>query len=645
MRKLAGLCAVVLAATLAGCAVPVKEGPGLAIPAHGDLGRAQQMEQAGNPLGAAGEYLALAREATAPQRADYQLQAAQLLVQGNASKAAEQTLKGVDLSQLSGASTLQWHIISAQLALQRHRPDEALAQLQMPPAGAELTEALLIRLYHLRARAYAMTGNGLESANELLLLEPLLKNQQAIVDNQTAIIQALSSLSDQALSQLASTAPPVLAGWLELTRIARAPAGAAQFQRQIAEWRKRFPDHPALPQTLAKLGIKLSAEPLHPHQIALLLPQIGQFADAAAALRDGFLAAYFAATNADRPDLRIYAVDPTGQNVEQVYDHAVEDGADLVVGPLDKTAVTTLARMPHLPVPTLALNQAELPPETVLPANLYQFGLAPEDEARQAAEKAWLDGDSRALVLVPEGVWGVRVADAFRDRWEALGGKVLAEQSYDPTKNDFSNPIRRLLNIDESQRRFQALAQLLGTDINFEPRRRQDADVIFLGAFPRQARLIRPQLEFYRAGDLPVVATSHVFTGKVDAATDRDMDGVLFADSPWSLGLERPNDTLRQEISRLWPDGQDHYSRLYAMGVDAYRLIPYLSWLETYPNEVYDGETGKLQIDEQGRVHRRLVWAQFVDGRPKVLGYAPSLSQQAPEGDTTQQPPPAPPGG
>ena len=97
----------------------------------------------------------------------------------------------------------------------------------------------------------------------------------------------------------------------------------------------------------------------------------------------------------------------------------------MVIGPLDKESVAQLNRAMELEVPVLALNQ--VPSEGLPSPDLYQFGLSPEDEAIQVADRAWTDGFSIAVALTPAGDWGDRIASAFRERWEELGG-VLAEQ-------------------------------------------------------------------------------------------------------------------------------------------------------------------------------------------------------------------------
>ena len=55
------------------------------------------------------------------------------------------------------------------------------------------------------------------------------------------------------------------------------------------------------------------------------------------------------------------------------------------------------------------------------------------------------------------------------------------------------------------------------------------------------------------------------------------------------------------------------------MGYDAYQLIAALFAARTGPMQEIDGATGKLYLDNDGRVRRKLAWAQFQSGEPVAL--------------------------
>jgi outer membrane PBP1 activator LpoA protein len=628
-RRPKGLLITFVALILAACAgAPPVEAP----PPQGaapDTAAIQQLADEGRFLDAALAYSRLAHQAATPQREAYTLAAAEYLLQGNYVPQAHQMLQEIDVSQLDTALQIRKALLAADIALARQLPEQALATLDpLEPAIAAQPSSSRARFHRLRARAFALTGNQLEMARERIRLEPLLATPEEIQANQEAILSGLQTLSPAALTMLRTSPPPdELSGWLELAMIGKEVGEAAQGPAELVTWRERYPDHPALDAILSEI---LAARPQalpRPRQIALILPLRGRFAKAADAIRDGFLAAYYAqpaaAPGADLPstvvpDLRIYDEGDAPANIDQVYQQAVDDGAQFVVGPLDKDAVTSLAHHEPLPVPVLALNYRE-GPAAPPPDNFFQLSLSPEQEARQVAERAWLDGHRRAVVITPDSDWGRRVAKAFHERWLQLGGHVVEAQHYDVSMNDYSLPIRRLLNVDESDARFRAVRALAPQKVEFIPRRRQDIDFVFMAAFPRQARLIRPQLRFHHAAKVPVYATSHVYDGNVNREMDRDMDGVMFADMPWTLAPQPATDDLKAEIAQLWPNEATRYPRLYALGVDAYRVIGQLNTLRSNRAAFYPGETGDLYLDMANRLQRRLLWARFEHGIPQLL--------------------------
>lgn len=169
------------------------------------------------------------------------------------------------------------------------------------------------------------------------------------------------------------------------------------------------------------------------------------------------------------PSIEVYDAGNDPSLIDLIYEQAIDDGAEFVVGPLHKDSVNQLASHDALPVPVLTLNYSEqrgTAAEESLPENLFQLSLSPEQEARQVAERAWLDGHSRAAIITPSTAWGERVAKAFSTRWLQFGGHVVEKQTYNAKKSDYSLPIKRLLNVDESQQRKKDLRRLLGKNWN-----------------------------------------------------------------------------------------------------------------------------------------------------------------------------------
>ncbi len=617
----------------------------------------EQLADDGRFLDAALAYSKLAADAPSPQYERYTLRTAELLMLGNYVPQALQMLNEIDATTLTTDLQIRHALLSASISLARQLPDVALDSLNQTENllatvdEADISPQHTRRLHRLRATALAQLGQYLESAREWVLLEPLLDDPDAVLANQEAILAAVQNIPAPILQSLQTAGPPdVLSGWLELVQLGGKMADNLLGGADMVIWRERYPAHPALDDIIAAVLLARPRVLPLPKKIALILPLSNRFARAASAVRDGFLAAYYAqpdsavvnlldVENTDNvtdsfgmstfdtpasvvPSIAIYDAGDDPAFIDLIYEQAVDDGAEFVVGPLNKDAVNQLAAYDELPVPVLALNYSEQHGENAgrnLPDNLFQLSLSPEQEAQQVAERAWLDGYSRAAIITPSSTWGMRVAKAFSERWLQFGGHVVEKQTYDAKKSDYSLPIRRLLNVNESEQRHKTLRQVLGKKLEFIPRRRQDIDFIFMAAGSRQARLIRPQLRFHHAPKVPVYATSHSYSGSINPGMDRDMDGVTFADMPWTLHTGETIHTLRAEIEEIWPNASKRYSRLFALGVDAYRVIGELNTLRRNRSAFYAGETGDLYLDIANRLQRRLLWAKFERGIPTLL--------------------------
>lgn len=583
------------------------------------LQKAHKAEARGNLIEAADAYNKLAGMTSALKRPEYQLQAASVLIRGNYITEAKRILETIEDAKLHTNQRIRFHLLIARITLAENDPQAALDILDME-VPKNTPADLVADLHLLRAEANLRSGHLIESVRERVLREPYLLALDTIPDNQKAIWQTLMLLSEDDLKQLHVAPPPdELNGWLELAVIAKSTQLEPQdIDQKLAQWRQRYPNHPASEEIINSLLARKLEEIRRPNTIALLLPLTGPYEKPATALRDGFLAAYYSRKNHNyQPTIHIYDVGAGDSDIKDIYSQAIDDGAEFIVGPLDKENVNRLATGTRISVPTLTLNYLESRNKAL--ENLYQFGLAPEDEAHQLAERAWLDGNNQALAIIPQGEWGQRLYQAFAENWQQLGGTVLEEQRYPPDQSDFSEQIRAILNLDESDQRHKSLEKLLKENLKFEPRRRQDVDFIFLAAFPRQARLIRPQLKFHYAGNIPVYATSHIFNGIRNQHADRDMDGIIFGDIPWVLHTANNTPALERKINQLWPEASDQYTRFYAMGIDAYNLIPHLNHLKVYPYERYNGETGILSLNEHNRIFRQITWARFRNGIPRPL--------------------------
>jgi outer membrane PBP1 activator LpoA protein len=599
------LLVTLLALTIvAGCTATM--GPTTVIDLAGPEREALAYADAGDTNAAVALYADLYERAVGSQRAQFAIAAANLLVGAGASTEAREWLGRAEID--ATPSQERWILsLNADLALRDGDPNTALDLLDR--LNGELESALALHVMATRGRALFQLGRVEQAVRVLVERDLWLDSDTDVLENHEQIWNGLRAQAF--VRPLVATGDRVIDGWLELLPVAVATrSDPFSLVERLEEWAAGHPNHPAVQLLIPELRVQDRLVQTYPGKIALLLPLRSQ-QQPAAAIRDGFVAAYLRNPTSASTQLRIYDTDELGS--QQAYLQAQLDGAEFIVGPLLKPEIEQIVGNSGF-VPTLALNTVDT--TAPLPPNFFQFGLAPEDEAAEVAHHAIAGGALTAVALFPNSEWGLRLFDSFRREFTSLGGRLLESRAYDGGTQDFSLAITTLLNLSDSEQRRQRLAANLGLSLEFEPRRRQDVDMIFFAADPRAARLLAPQFRFHFAGDLPTYATSEIYDAS--ARADPDLNGVIFADTPWLLAPDDSAVELRETLQVYWPQRTARWLRLYGLGFDAYRIIPML-YNGTMNLLSLPGMSGELWLDTGGRIRRHLPVAKFVSGRPVRL--------------------------
>ena len=339
--------------------------------------------------------------------------------------------------------------------------------------------------------------------------------------------------------------------------------------------------------TTTGTAILAAPAPLPVRHIALLLPLKSQpFGRAAEVVRQGFMAA----TDRERGSLPI-KVYPTSDDVLDIltaYQQALNAGAAIVVGPLTRNGVSALALSNLVKIPTLTLNAAES--ETSTPPNLYLFGLQVEIEARQAARLAATENRQHAFIINDSSALSLRLQAAFTDEWLKLGGSRASANA---------------LKFDSEP---HALVTLRG-------RTAGDNNLVFLALDVAKSRMLRSYLD----PATPVYATSQIFTGGSDSLLNHDFNEVRFLDMPWLLQPDHPAViTYRRAEMPMNAD----LERLYALGIDSFRLVDLILKPHQPGNITLDGVTGRISLVAPRQFVREPVAARFYQGEVQLLDMA-----------------------
>ncbi len=544
-------------------------------------------------------YLNLA--AQSPGHADsYRLLAAEAWWQEGQIERAAPVLDKIRRERLVGDEPLRLDLLRAELALNRHDPLSALRLTTQP--NVQVPPSLELRLLELRARAMKASGDDWGAARTRVQMDDELHGFDR-AQNRRQALDLLTRLGVAPLQQRAAAMRPGdrMLPWVN-EALSQLGVTVAQSQPELQQ---------AVGMLLPGAGATVREGYKVPAQVALLLPADGNYAAASTPIRQGFFTAYFEAgsNHAPRPEIRVYDSRGTADGAVQAYQKAVGDGAKLVVGPLTRIEVAAVLGQQTLPVPVLALNHPD--GGQLSAGNASEFGLLPETEGAQAADHMAERGLLRAYVIVSSDDFAQRAAGAFKAELISRGGEVIDMAILPAGATSYADNIRAL-HMPKA-----VSADAAANSPADSPTAATDDTGIFISMRPNQARLLLPQLRIAQI-NLPMFATSHVYAGSDDVAANRDLNGLEFCDAPWLFDAQ-PGLPDHTSMAAKLLAARGGGARLFAFGMDAWSLVPYLDWLRTYPGSYMPGATGQLAADQFGRIRRVLIWARFENGIARPL--------------------------
>jgi len=588
----------------------------------------------------------LVQEAAAsksPSREIYLIKASHKALNQNKPKTANAIYTTIEPNNITAARDLDYyyHLIGLQLAIAQSAQELMSEKLRALDTISTSRKVLLSTKSYIldtevRAQTMAAQGNALNAAQLLVdrssALNPSKYNVKDIhnkiwrylgayrLKNATRAGNTSKQSNNDTLEiNLSQSTSHEWQAWLELSDlfVNTVNRNVSQSQSLLNSWSKtwsftRVAQKP--PQQVANFIIE-DFKPIS--QVAIILPSTGQYEYAGQAVIDGIMAARGVQENQNlpTPDMKFYD-SAKGQPIKEIYSQALAEGAQFIIGPLEKDKVAELGSLSKLDAPVLALNYRTQGSAANLSGtdNFYEFGLRAEDEATAVAQYAFEKGYKRALILRPDTDWGNRISKAFKTQWQGLDGKVLKEAAFTQPRQ-YSTEIAELLGIRESKARHKAMERATGKKIKFTPRIRDDIDFIFLLATPKEARQLKPTINFHYGENIPVLATSHVFSGKSNPTFDNDLENIRFVDMPWIIGKTK---ALKEQYGESQPTSETQFQRLYALGIDSFQILQDFPVIRHMSETQIKGATGNLTLTE-GQITRDLVWGQFKNGNVVTL--------------------------
>lgn len=522
-------------------------------------------------------------------------------------------MREVEYEKLSADNLAKAFLINLKLGIQEnidwHTTQSINTYNQTSLSNLNIDELKVI--VPLLAEAYKRQNNNIFSATLLIEYSGIFNPSDSIDLNET-IWSLLRTANPIELNNYDKKNEDIdVLAWLELARSIQQNQISLESQYQaLLLWMQKWPNHPAAslpPKELILLG-KLPET--KPSELIIALPFTGPVSKVGKAVRDGFMAAFLSQQSKSTPSkTKISFFDTNKNSIESLYASNHEENA-LIIGPLTKNNVNKLSNIDLSLSPTLALNYLEdsLLDPLNFPQNLYQFGLNPETEIKQLSSLLAKKKLNKIAFIAPENELGFRIHDSLLDALHE-NQSLIIESVYYQDQKSLSPSVATLLATDLSNQRKNKIQRITNLSMEFEPRRRNDIDAIYMLAKPQVAKQLNPLFAYHYARDLPIYSSSQIHQINEQ---QNDLDNILFLEMPWMLSNSIE---IKQTINQSLPNSNDEYTRFYALGADAFALSARLKLLKEIQNTQLQGNTGTLTIDKNGIIHRELELAVFKKGK------------------------------
>ena len=538
-----------------------------------------------------------ARDTVTQQSRDLKrtLAQAQTLLKSGAALQTLDLLNGLKDSELSGLSSDLCYTLKAQAHSLLNNPIEAYRALtQLSQIGTEhwrILRQACSKLNFNRCMADSMIALQAEAAlssqfEQDAILETLLNAKRAPGYEDLVLTSAQ-------ITPLPTPETPLHMGWYALIDMLTSAGSRQKTAIAWKNWQQRWSNHRAA-LTPPNLTNQLTVRPVK--SIALMLPLSGDLARVGRAVRDGFIAALM--EESLNTDLHIF--DSAALLPIQLIRGAREVNADVLVGPLLKPNVQAFASFAAASeTPTLLLNylpssDSESTASTSA-TQMLQLGTAIEDEATTLATHMQTNQHERVMIVYNDSAWANKAFDTFINAWP----HPVYTANFGTIKQ-LTNSVGETMGVTASASRKDRVAALLGEQVEFLPRARQDLDAILALTTGFESVALIPALQFHFAEHLPVYATSQSVRG------NQSPNGFAVTELP---ALVQPN-AAEQALIDAFKLSQSPLVDLYALGLTAFQMAtwaPVLTEPSLWRNHfINHSPIGMLSLGSQGRISRTL---------------------------------------
>ncbi|OCG06462.1 hypothetical protein A9G13_09275 [Gilliamella sp. wkB178] len=566
-------------------------------------------------------YLSQVDSSSGQAKTNWQLLAIRALVKENNYAQANSILANLS-SELNVEQQQEKLLLQAEVAVKTGKTVN-LNEILIP----SLTNSQLYRYYQIKLNLDGKNKQINEQAHDYIELEKYAADSQKkqVINASWNFFSKLNS--SQISTILVYDNETILKGWIDLSYafqnnskaivkqdddspeiIAENTKKQKELLKQaVSDWLKQYSEHPAKAIIPILTGEQtLSVDSVNAKKVALLLPLNGSSRIFGETIRQGYADAikFFP----QEPQQNMVVLDTTTTPLEVLIQQAQEQNVELIVGPLLKEEVIKIKQLAPT-IPVLALNKVD--DSSSATNKMCFFALSPEDEAQDAADHIYAQSKLAPLLLVPQNDLGQRVAQSFAKQWSKLSSNTSrAYVQYFGNAKTLSANMNRNIGIS-----LTGDPIFIDSEPTLSSGPTSGFDAIYIYSSYDELTLIKPMLDMgaSKSGGGSLSATMIYTSSKshvANASTDfyYDMNHTEYADIPMIVNRSGYTVTLPSNIEK-------DYSllRLYAMGIDAWRLANRFNQLDSDQMNFLDGMTGKLSTTEQCKLTRSLSWQQYLN--------------------------------
>ncbi|MCJ8313632.1 MAG: penicillin-binding protein activator [Saccharospirillaceae bacterium] len=538
-------------------------------------------------------------------------------------------LKPFKLNQLALNEQQLYVLARGELAIARNDTQEALFWIagKYTQLFEQSSKTNQMSLRFLRSDIATIQKDYLSAARERIFIDNELynaekqKNHDIIWNNLIKLNSSeLESFLRHSGSLNGATNVLDIVGWLQLAFNIQNVKGQVYLQQdKLQSWLAKNRNHPAakmLPTPLRLLGEVLQNQP---KQIAVLVPMTGKYAFVGRSIQAGLLTEVYnlASYKQNIPNIMFYDTAANQFNVIEVYNQAVVDGAQFVIGPFLDKPVNELANYADLTVPVLFLRSTKNKP--LSSEKTLQFDLSLNHEVSRVAQQAFDDGHRNAVIIYTKGSKRRQeFAQIFERVFTELGGSIVGKTQLN-TKDKYIYAVKELMGIDTSEQRARALYKVIGEPLsNFEVRPRNDIDMIFMTVSQDESVRLKPIFNQQYASRIPFYAISEIYSGG-QLPKQYDFDNIRLQTMPWKLqGVSHSDFPARDEIAKAYQANEASVN-IAAQGVDAFNIMLQFEIFKQFKANTISGVTGVLYQASDGVIQTKRDW--IIINNNKISNY------------------------